>query len=187
MRIADRDFKLHLQLLLKSVVDVGISGTILLILSPLFLLASLAAKLETRGPIFSVKHAYCYGGRHIKLLRFRSRSRRDLAVWGRFLIRTGLDRLPMLINVLRAEISIVGLRLYDLPPPQLNNQLLPVSLETRFKPGLVSFKGRRDGRELSHAEADLFYLSNYSFGLDLKILGHYLVFNSMSFQNLSDR
>jgi lipopolysaccharide/colanic/teichoic acid biosynthesis glycosyltransferase len=140
MQTAHWEFTRRLQLIVKRAFDVAISAIVLLILSPLFLLASLAIKLETGGPIFSVKHVYCYNNQHTLILSSRTRSHRAVTSCGRALIRIGLDQIPMLINVLRGEMSIVGTHFYVLPPPQLFDQHSPVLLDGPFKPGLVSFK-----------------------------------------------
>jgi lipopolysaccharide/colanic/teichoic acid biosynthesis glycosyltransferase len=187
MRAGHREFKLSLQLVAKRVFDIAVSAIVLLVLSPLFLLASLVLKLETRGPIFSVKHVYCYNNQHLRLLRFRSRGQGFVSAFGRVLIRSGLDQLPMLINVLRGEMSIVGSHFYVLPPPQPYDQLPSALLHGPLKPGLVSFKGPHAGPELSPADADLAYISSWSFGLDLKILVHHLSSKDTYFQSRPNR
>jgi lipopolysaccharide/colanic/teichoic acid biosynthesis glycosyltransferase len=186
MRTAHREFKLYLRLLVKRVFDIAISTIVLLVLSPLFFLVSLAVRLETGGPIFSVKHVYCYNNQHLRLLRFRSRGHHFVSAFGRVLISSGLDQLPMLINVLRGEMSIVGCHFYVLPPPQLYDQPSTL-LDGPLKPGLVSFKGPHAGPELSPTDADLFYISSWSFVLDQKILMHYLFSKDTYFQSRSNR
>jgi lipopolysaccharide/colanic/teichoic acid biosynthesis glycosyltransferase len=171
-RSVEGNFTRYLQLIVKRVFDIAVSAIALFVLSPVFLLASLAIRLDTRGPIFSVKHVYCYNDQRIQVLRFRSRNHGDVTACGRFLIRTGLDQLPMLINVLSGEMSIVGLHCHLLPPPRLNDQL-ELSFVTRsFRAGLVSLKDPQavaDG-ELSRRNADLFYISHWSLLLDVKVL-----------------
>ena len=164
----------YVQLVVKRAFDIAASVMVLLVLSPLFLLTSLAIKLESHGPIFSVKHEYCYNGRRIQVLRFRSRSRRSVTVIGRFLTRSGLNQLPMLINVLRGEMSIVGPSCHvALPSIPLSDQLSRALLNSPFRPGLISFEGPHHERtdwEPRKIEADLFYISNWSLLLDAKIL-----------------
>ena len=78
----------------------------------------------------------------------------------------------MLVNVLRGDMSIVGLHFYVLPPPQLDDQLARAFLNGPFRPGLLSLeslRARAEG-ELSRRNADLFYLLNWSLLLDAKIL-----------------
>jgi lipopolysaccharide/colanic/teichoic acid biosynthesis glycosyltransferase len=90
------------QLIAKRSFDVSASAAMLVILSPLFLVASLAVTLDSRGPIFSVSRKYCYKDQTIHVLNFRCRE----TFVGSSLTRSGLDRLPMLINVLRGDMSI---------------------------------------------------------------------------------
>ena len=185
MRFAEENFTRYPQLIVKRVFDIAASAIVLLVLSPLFLLASLAIKLKSRGPIFIVKHVYCYNNQHVRVLGFRSRSHRDVTACGRFLIRSGLDQLPMLINVLRGEMSIVGLHYYRLPPPRLNVQLELAPVTRYFRPGVVSLRDPQsvaDG-ELSRRSADLFYISNWSLLLDAKVLFQHLFSKQTYFQN----
>jgi lipopolysaccharide/colanic/teichoic acid biosynthesis glycosyltransferase len=183
MRSAKGNLTRYLQLIVKRVFDIVAATIVLVLFSPLLLLASLAIKLESQGPIFSVKHVYCYNNQHVRALRLRTRSHRDVTIGGRFLIRTGLDQLPMLINVLRGEMSIVGPHAYVLPPPQLNDQIAPTSLKGPLRPGLVSFEGSHAGGELSREDADLSYISNWSLLLDAKILFQQVISKHMYFQN----
>jgi lipopolysaccharide/colanic/teichoic acid biosynthesis glycosyltransferase len=187
MRTTHSEFTRYIQLIAKRIFDIAVSAIALLVLSPLFLLASVAVKLETGGPILRVKHVYSCGNQHVRLLTFRTRTHGSAGAFGRVLIRSGLDQLPMLINVLHGEMSIVGPHFYIHPPPQLYDQLSPALLGTPFRPGLVSFRGPPPGRELSRTDADLFYLSNWSFVLDLKIVVRHLFSKDTYFQNRSHR
>ena len=183
MRSAKGNFTRYLQLIVKRVFDIAAATIVLVLFSPLLLLASLAIKLESQGPIFSVKHVYCYNNQHVRALRFRTRSHRDVTIGGRFLIRTGLDQLPMLINVLRGEMSIVGPHAYVLPPPPLNDHIAPSSLKGPLRPGLVSLEGPPISGELSRKDADLSYISNWSLLLDAKVLFQQVISKHMYFQN----
>jgi lipopolysaccharide/colanic/teichoic acid biosynthesis glycosyltransferase len=183
MRATHRDFTRYFQLIVKRVFDIAVSAIALLVLSPLFMLVSLAVKLETGGPIFTVEHLYSCNNQHVRAVSFRTRSHRSVSAFGRVLIRSGLDHFPMLINVLRGEMSIVGPYSYFLPLPQLIDQMPPALLNGAFRPGLVSFESPYVGRELSRADADLFYLSNWSLALDLRILFRFLLFRHTYFQN----
>jgi lipopolysaccharide/colanic/teichoic acid biosynthesis glycosyltransferase len=158
-----------LQLVAKRVFDVIASAAMLALLSPLFLLSLLAVRLESRGPIFFISRQYCYNNQTIDVLTFRCRR----TFIGSSLARSGLDRLPMLINVLRGDMSIVGLRCYvGRPSIQLSGQLSLALRNSPLRPGLLHFEdiyGRVDSKA-RQIEADLFYVSNWSLLLDAKIL-----------------
>ena len=158
-----------IKLLVKRVIDIVASGLGLLLLSPLFLLTSLAILIESRGPVFVVTYMYYYNNRQIRTLRFRCQNHLTETLVGSFLIRRGLDRLPMLVNVLRGEMSIVGPHCHSTFPvvPLSDEQLLVLS-SSPFRPGLVSFEiPQRVGSQI---DADLFYVANRSLLLDAKIL-----------------
>src|ERR1700680_4099062 len=91
-------FSAEPQLIAKRAFDIIVSAAILALLSPLLLLASLAVRLESRGPIFSLWRKSCYNNQIVNVLNFRCCN----TVIGCSLKRCGLDRLPMLINVLLA-------------------------------------------------------------------------------------
>ncbi|MBO9308766.1 MAG: sugar transferase [Chloroflexi bacterium] len=113
--------------MVKRLFDVLVSATALVLLLPLFLGVAIAIKLSSPGPVF---YRAVRVGRHgvpFKLYKFRSMvvdadkigagitTAHDPRITpiGRFLRRTKLDELPQLINVLRGEMSLVGLRPED--------------------------------------------------------------------------
>jgi lipopolysaccharide/colanic/teichoic acid biosynthesis glycosyltransferase len=162
-------FSAEPQLIVKRAFDIIVSAAMLALLSPLLLLASLAVRLESSGPIFSLCRKSCYNNQIVNVLNFRCR---DTFICCS-LKRTGLDRLPMLINVLRGDMSIVGPRCHiNRPSILLYDQLSPVLRNSPLRPGLFNFEdanGRVD-TEVRSFQADLFYISNWSLLLDAKIL-----------------
>jgi lipopolysaccharide/colanic/teichoic acid biosynthesis glycosyltransferase len=85
--------------------------------------------------------------------------------------RASLDELPQLINVLRGEMSLVGPR----PEmPYIAMEYEPWQWQRfRIPPGMTGWwqvNGRSDKLMHLHTEDDLFYIQNYSFWLDMKIL-----------------
>jgi lipopolysaccharide/colanic/teichoic acid biosynthesis glycosyltransferase len=79
-RIEMHSFERHLarglQLTVKRALDIALSALGLFVLSPVFLLASVAIALEFNGTVFSVKHVYGFNNQHIRLLSFRCSSHR---------------------------------------------------------------------------------------------------------------
>jgi lipopolysaccharide/colanic/teichoic acid biosynthesis glycosyltransferase len=155
----------------------------LLILSPMILLVSLAIKLDSRGPIFSVQIQHSYGNKIIRVLRFRNsfiqpdQRESSLTRIGRVLSWTGIEGLPMLVNVLRGEMSIVGPCLYATAPRLLDEHALGLARNNELEPGLTGWAQVRAPakHETSHArreqvEDDLFYIVNWSLRFDARII-----------------
>jgi exopolysaccharide biosynthesis polyprenyl glycosylphosphotransferase len=184
--------------LVKRLFDLGISILLLAILSPLLLLLAMLIKLDSRGPVFFRQRRVGEGGRLFWMVKFRSmvegadKEERHLLqetaegppVWaktpqdaritrlGHFFRRTSLDELPQLFNVLKGEMSLVG------PRPELPGvvERYEVWQRKRFAvpqgmTGWWQVNGRMNrATPQERAEDDLFYIKNYSFWLDLRIL-----------------
>jgi lipopolysaccharide/colanic/teichoic acid biosynthesis glycosyltransferase len=173
-----------MQLFVKRVFDILAAATGLIVLSPLLVIVSLAIKLDSRGPIF-VRHVqYWYDGRRVHVINFRCRAfvRADdedvTTNIGRILSRSGIDRLPMLLNVLRGEMSIVGPCTYVAPPSILLAGVLPDALQrSRLRPGLLCRAKINGPQNLDvgsylrqQIEDDLLYTTNWSLSLDVNII-----------------
>jgi len=167
-----------IQLVAKRAFDIAISATVLVVSLPMISIVLLAIKLDSGGPVFSTRIRYCYDNHTFKTIRFRCSS-----FWGtptrvgRLLSLSGLDRLPMLLNVLRGEMSIIGLHSYAVPLLQLCARASDALQSSTFKPGLLHW-GRVHGDEKPsvppnlrrQVENDLFYVENWSLVLDARIL-----------------
>jgi Undecaprenyl-phosphate glucose phosphotransferase len=179
--------------IVKRVFDIIVSAFSLLAFSPLFLAVSLAIKLDSPGPIFFRQGRHGYNNETIDVLKFRTMTtmepgdkftqavRNDARVTavGRMLRQTNIDELPQLLNVLRGEMSIVGPR----PHATAHNEMFvdkiaPFSRRHNVKPGITGwaqvngYRGETDTLEKMQrrVECDLFYIDNWSFLLDLKII-----------------
>lgn len=111
----------------RRLLDIAVSVTGLIVLSPLFLLIGLWIKADSPGPVFYRATRAGKDGEPFRLYKFRSMTsgadRQGPGITaagdsrvtraGRFLRRTKLDELPQLINVLRGEMSLVGPRPED--------------------------------------------------------------------------
>lgn len=181
---------------LKRMFDVCASSLLLVLLSPVMLVIALLIKFESPGSIFFFQERIGEQGRRFKMIKFRSMyqdadrrwhevARRDehgnlvhkmsddprVTRIGRKLRRTSLDELPQLINVLRGEMSLVGPR----PEmPYIAAEYEPWQWQRfRVPPGITGWwqvNGRSDKPMHLHTEDDLYYIQNYSFWLDLRIL-----------------
>ena len=180
--------------LLKRSFDIVVAGALLALLWPLFLIVGVLIKLETPGPVFFRQMRHGYNNDPINVLKFRSMTtfddsrdqfrqavRNDPRVTrvGRFMRRTNIDELPQLINVLRGEMSMVGPR----PHAMIHNdmfadQILRMFRRHNMKPGITGWaqvnglRGETDTFEKmqKRIEHDLYYVDNWSFFFDLKIM-----------------
>lgn len=98
---------------------------------------------------------------------------------GSILRRTSLDELPQFLNVLRGEMSVVGPRPHAIEHDDLYQKLVDGYIHRyRIKPGITGWaqvnglRGETDRVEKmqSRVEHDLYYLRNWSFALDMRIV-----------------
>lgn len=184
--------------LVKRLFDVAVSTLLLVILSPLMLLFALLIKLDSSGPVLFRQQRVGEGGRLFWMYKFRSmvdgadkeepylfqetaeglpvlvKTPNDTRVTrlGHFFRRTSLDELPQLFNVLKGEMSLVG------PRPELPWVVERYELWQRKRfavpqgmTGWWQVNGRMNrATPQERAEDDLFYIKNYSFWLDMRIL-----------------
>jgi Undecaprenyl-phosphate glucose phosphotransferase len=181
----------------KAIEDRVIAALALLFLAPLFLLVAMAIKLDSPGPVFFRQKRYGFNNHLIGVFKFRS-MRHDMrdekaeklvtkgdprvTRIGAFLRKTSLDELPQLINVLMGEMSIVGPRPHALSAKAADRLYEEVVAEYaarhRVKPGITGWaqvtgwRGETDTVEKiqKRVEHDLYYIENWSFGFDLKIM-----------------
>lgn len=176
----------------KRAFDVAVSLALLVLASPLMLLAALAIRLDSPGPVLFRQVRVGQHGRPFELLKFRSMrvdaeadgrprwaSRDDPRITrvGRLLRKARIDELPQLVNVLRGEMSFVGPRPER---PEFVRELaarIPYYNERhRVKPGITGWAqicygytdSERDARE--KLEYDLYYVKNYSLLFDLYVI-----------------
>lgn len=182
----------------KRVFDVVVAAGLLVLLLPVFGLVALAIKLDTSGPAFFLQRRYGFNQETFRILKFRtmtvaeddrglrSATRHDARVTrlGRILRRTSVDELPQLWNVLRGQMSLVGPRPHALAHNQhYERTIADYARRHNVKPGITGWaqihglRGEVVGEETMRARVDhdLYYIDNWTFGLDLRILGHTLL------------
>lgn len=165
----------------------------LIVLSPLFLVISIAIKLESPGPIFFRQTRHGFNNDEIRVLKFRSMLTMEdgdgvtaavkndprITRVGHVIRRTNIDELPQIINVLRGEMSLVGPRPHATAHnAHFNNLIAPFSRRHNVKPGITGWsqvnghRGSIDAIEKleRRIEFDLYYIDNWSFLFDLKII-----------------
>jgi len=174
----------------KRAFDVVVSVVALVVLSPVFALIAVALKVASRGPVLHQQARVGMDGRGFVMLKFRSmvmdaeegtgpgwtvRDDPRVTRVGRVLRRFCLDELPQLVNVIRGEMSLVG------PRPERESfvreftERLPAYLERhRVKSGITGWaqvNGCRGNTPIApRVRYDVYYIENWSFLLDLKIL-----------------
>jgi putative colanic acid biosynthesis UDP-glucose lipid carrier transferase len=166
----------------------------LVALTPLFAAIAIAIKMTTRGPVFFAQERKGIDGHTFRIYKFRSMTvheekagqltqatQHDARVTkiGAFLRRTSLDELPQFYNVLMGQMSVVGPRPHALEHDDLYKDLVYGYMHRyRIKPGITGWaqvNGYRGAtRKVEKMEArvkfDLFYIHNWSFWFDIKIV-----------------
>ncbi|HEX7932914.1 MAG TPA: undecaprenyl-phosphate glucose phosphotransferase [Paraburkholderia sp.] len=166
----------------------------LIAVSPILLACAIAVKLSSPGPVFFKQRRKGADGRVFLIYKFRSMrqhvqkqgvleqaTRGDPRITrvGQFLRRTSLDELPQFFNVLRGDMSVVGPRPHALEHDDLYQDIVSGYIHRyRIKPGITGwaqingFRGETDRIEKMEGRVahDLYYLRNWSFALDVKII-----------------
>jgi lipopolysaccharide/colanic/teichoic acid biosynthesis glycosyltransferase len=166
--------------------DILIAAIALVILSPFLVIAAIAIKLGSRGPVFYRQLRVGLHDREFEMLKLRTMvqgsdpvgvgtivTREDLRVTGagRFLRRTSLDEVPNLVNVLRGEMAIVGPR--PTIPAQVDDYTPRQRRRHEVLPGISGWaqvQGRAGIPWEERIELDVWYVEHRSLGLDLRIL-----------------
>jgi exopolysaccharide biosynthesis polyprenyl glycosylphosphotransferase len=181
------------ELALKRAFDVLLSSVFLVGLAPLLLAVSFLIKLESSGPLIFCQHRKGFNGREFKIFKFRTMKvledgrviqqarRNDPRVTrvGRILRATSLDELPQLVNVLQGQMSLVGPRPHAVAHDDGYSKLIAnYAFRQHVKPGLTGwaqihgFRGETSRIQLMErrVDYDLWYVKNWSFWLDLRIV-----------------
>lgn len=167
----------------KRVLDYILTIPGLLVLSPLFVLIAFLVLILHGRPVLFCQDRPGYRGQVFRLCKFRTmRDVRDaegrllpdeqrLTRFGAFLRSFSLDELPELLHVLRGEMSLVG------PRPLLLRYLERYSPEQARRheviPGITGWaqiKGRNELSWPAKFKLDVWYVDNWSLGLDIRIL-----------------
>jgi len=184
----------------KRTVDLLLSGLLLALLSPIFVLVALAIKFTSKGPAFFGHVRYGRSGSTFKAIKFRTMLTNGdevlknhfasnltaLSEWlrdqklkddprvtpvGKFLRRYSIDELPQLINVFRGEMSLVGPR--PIVKAEIPRYGKGYGLYTRVIPGITGLwqvSGRNNTTYEERVRFDEYYVRNWSVWLDAHIL-----------------
>ncbi|MEZ5451638.1 MAG: exopolysaccharide biosynthesis polyprenyl glycosylphosphotransferase [Thiothrix sp.] len=175
----------------RRLLDIAMATSLLALTLPIWILAALAIRLESPGPVFFRQRRTGLFNREFDIIKFRSMcedaekngarwaSRNDNRVTrvGQFIRRTRIDELPQLFNVLKGDMSLIG------PRPErevfiheLEKHIPFYRFRHMVKPGVTGLAQVRYTYGASIEDAmhkhrhDMYYLKHQSFWLDLKIL-----------------
>jgi Undecaprenyl-phosphate glucose phosphotransferase len=176
--------------LLKRAFDVAFAASVLLLTFPLMVLVALLIRLTSPGPVLFGQKRVGLNGLAFKMYKFRTMKVGSVGnsdtQWttdadprrtrlGAILRKTSLDELPQFINVLKGEMSVVGPRPER---PHFVNQFLNEVGKYNHRhclrvgiTGWAQVNGWRGDTSIEkRVEFDLYYLQNWTFGLDLRII-----------------
>ncbi|KVL37819.1 undecaprenyl-phosphate glucose phosphotransferase [Burkholderia sp. MSMB1835] len=180
-------------LLQKAVFDRLFAAAVLIATAPLLLAIALAVRLSSKGPVLFRQQRQGANGKTFTIIKFRTMRLHDdhdavrqatrddprITRVGAFLRRTSLDEMPQFINVLRGEMSVVGPRPHALEHDDLYRKVVDGYIHRyRVKPGITGWaqihglrgETERVEKMRRRVEADLYYLRNWSFALDMRIV-----------------
>jgi lipopolysaccharide/colanic/teichoic acid biosynthesis glycosyltransferase len=173
-------------LMLRRVFDLVVAAAVLVVTSPLLLLALVAVPLESRGSPIYRQRRIGLEGHEFEVVKLRTmvsgaenlgaglavaENDERITRLGALLRRSSVDELPNLINVLRGEMAIIG------PRPTVASQVEQYSDHQRrrlsIRPGITGWaqvNGRAGLPWDQRIELDLWYIENRSWKLDRQIL-----------------
>jgi lipopolysaccharide/colanic/teichoic acid biosynthesis glycosyltransferase len=164
----------------KRVLDFVFALLFTVLLSPVFICASVLVALDVGTPLVFWQRRLGQGGRGFQVYKFRTMQspfdrlgeflpeKRRLSAIGHLLRKTGLDELPQLLNVLVGEMSLVGPR-----PLVPEDQPADPTLRLMVRPGITGWAQVNGGKQITNDEKgdlDEWYIRNASPWLDLRIL-----------------
>ncbi len=168
---------------LKPIMDFLMAFFGLLLLSPVFIVVTIALYFANSGKPFFFQLRPGKDERIFKIVKFKTMNDKTnengellpdterLTSIGAFVRKTSLDEIPQLINVLKGDMSIIG------PRPMLP-EYLPLYSEKHKRrhnvrpgiTGLAQVKGRNQMKFSERFDNDVYYVENISLGLDIKII-----------------
>jgi lipopolysaccharide/colanic/teichoic acid biosynthesis glycosyltransferase len=192
----ERSWSLRLEQIAKRGFDILFSLLALVFISPVLLMIAILVKLESEGPVLYVSERIGRNGKRFRFLKFRTmvkdadllrgallhlNERRGnlfkisndprITRLGKVLRRYSLDELPQFFSVLTGHMSVVG------PRPCLTSEYARYTKEQRRRveavpgiTGLWQVEARTNPSVDAYFTLDIYYVENWSFWLDMKIL-----------------
>ena len=190
------DAQVNYHMRAKRFFDVVLALIILFFLLPVLILIAVGIMFDSKGPVVYFSRRYGCKGNVFNMYKFRSmvtnadellsklkeknevdgpifKIRKDPRVtrFGAFLRKYSLDELPQIFNVIKGDMSLVGPR--PLPIDQIEKEDLQQLKRLEVRPGITGLwqvRGRSDVSFGRLVKWDIWYINNWSFGLDLYIL-----------------
>lgn len=175
--------------LTKRIIDIVCSLLLIIITSPIMLIAAIIIKCYDGGPVLYKQVRCTIGGREFKILKFRSMrvdaekdgvarlaSKNDdrITPIGKFIRKVRIDELPQLFNIIKGDMSFIGPRPER---PEIIKKYVEEMPEFVFrmkvKAGLAGYAqvyGKYNTTPYDKLKLDLAYIENYSVWLDLKLM-----------------
>lgn len=176
--------------MIKRIFDIVFSFIGIVLLSPFMLIIACLVKLTSKGPLIFKQERVGLRNEPFMMYKFRTMKVQEASeeekAWtvkddprvtklGRLLRKTSLDELPQLFNIFKGEMSIVG------PRPerpffveQFKEEIPRYMVKHQVRPGLTGWAQvngyRGDTSIRRRIECDLYYIENWTFGLDIKII-----------------
>ena len=173
---------------IKRVMDIIISLIMIVLTSPIMLVAAIGVKLSSKGPVIFKQERVGKNNKKFTMYKFRSMrvNEQEQTAWttptdkrktrfGTFMRKTGIDELPQFFNVLFGSMSIVGPR-PELPTfvEEYSKSIPLYKVKHQVKPGITGlaqiYGFRGDTSIEGRIEMDIKYIENWSLFNDIKIL-----------------
>ncbi|MCC7271642.1 MAG: exopolysaccharide biosynthesis polyprenyl glycosylphosphotransferase, partial [Alphaproteobacteria bacterium] len=182
--------------LLKMAEDYVVAALGLLVSAPVLLVAAIAIKLDSRGPVIFRQERVGFNNKPFTIYKLRTfatdptddgskgtiRTDPRITKVGAILRRLSIDELPQLVNVLKGDMSVVGPRPHvpnmQVSGAQYYDVVREYAARYRMKPGITGWaqiNGMRGGihtveKAARGVDLDLYYIENWSLWLDIKIM-----------------
>ena len=174
----------------KRVVDIIGSLVALVIFSPVMLIAAIVIKCSDEGPVIFKQERVGLHNKTFQMYKFRTmavqKPQEESKAWtvkndprvtkfGKFLRKTSLDEIPQFYNILKGDMSLVG------PRPErpvfvdkFKEEIPRYMIKHQVRPGLTGWAQvngyRGDTSIRKRIDCDIYYIENWTFGFDIKIL-----------------
>lgn len=176
--------------MLKRTFDILFSGFAIIISSPIMILTAIIIKLTSPGPIIFKQKRVGLNKKEFTMYKFRSMHvqnfNKEKVEWtteddprktkfGSFIRKTSIDELPQFFNVLKGDMSLIG------PRPErpyfvnkFKDEVPKYMVKHQVRPGITGWaqvNGWRGDTSINkRIECDIYYIENWSFTMDIKIV-----------------